>query len=327
MIRLTLYNFFNLLTKGKDKITYDILSKYINNDSLIEEILLKIKFKKLWRHLTNTKIVKEKYKLTYTKSVNHLTFHTLFVKVTHILYLWDSSEKKVSKENLNLAITLTKDKLFSKCKILNICNEEYEPLLYKKIKNNPSISYIPYSNSLYWQRKIDNIDSLNFLYKKDKEKLSLSNSNRNISNYDRKKAIDYARKYALYHNNKYKDFSDSGGDCTNFVSQCLYAGGIPLSSLWKPYSGPWIRVTELYYYLLRNSIGYESKEMFDLRKGSIIQFFSNQKGYYSHSGIITDVLSNGDCLYCCHSYDKLDYPLSEIYPIIYDKFRIIHINY
>ena len=42
--------------------------------------------------------------------------------------------------------------------------------------------------------------------------------------YDRGAAVDYARRWALSRNPAFYDFSDIGGDCTNFVSQCIYAG-------------------------------------------------------------------------------------------------------
>ena len=42
--------------------------------------------------------------------------------------------------------------------------------------------------------------------------------------YDREKAIAYARKWAYGRNPAYYNFDALGGDCTNFVSQCLYAG-------------------------------------------------------------------------------------------------------
>ena len=42
--------------------------------------------------------------------------------------------------------------------------------------------------------------------------------------YDRKTAVKYARKWAYKRNGKYYNFDSVGGDCTNFVSQCLYAG-------------------------------------------------------------------------------------------------------
>ena len=38
------------------------------------------------------------------------------------------------------------------------------------------------------------------------------------------KTIKYAKKWALSRNPKYYDFDSIGGDCTNFISQCIYAG-------------------------------------------------------------------------------------------------------
>lgn len=52
----------------------------------------------------------------------------------------------------------------------------------------------------------------------------------NIVLYDREAAVEYARTYALVYNKDYPNF-DSGtpnsGDCMNFVSQCIHAGGMP----------------------------------------------------------------------------------------------------
>lgn len=42
--------------------------------------------------------------------------------------------------------------------------------------------------------------------------------------YNRKKALEYAEKWAHKRNSAYMNFDGMGGDCTNFASQCLYAG-------------------------------------------------------------------------------------------------------
>jgi hypothetical protein len=42
--------------------------------------------------------------------------------------------------------------------------------------------------------------------------------------YDREKAVAYAHQWAFLRNPRYGTFDEIGGDCTNFVSQCLYAG-------------------------------------------------------------------------------------------------------
>ena len=42
--------------------------------------------------------------------------------------------------------------------------------------------------------------------------------------YSRLRAVLYARRWAFGRNPDYYSFDGIGGDCTNFVSQCLYAG-------------------------------------------------------------------------------------------------------
>ncbi|PEA29973.1 amidase domain-containing protein, partial [Bacillus toyonensis] len=44
--------------------------------------------------------------------------------------------------------------------------------------------------------------------------------------YDPNAAVNYALTWALSRNSAYNDYSGGGGDCTNFVSQALYAGGM-----------------------------------------------------------------------------------------------------
>ena len=42
--------------------------------------------------------------------------------------------------------------------------------------------------------------------------------------YNRKAAVAYADYWAYRRNPKYYAFDEIGGDCTNFVSQCVFAG-------------------------------------------------------------------------------------------------------
>ena len=42
--------------------------------------------------------------------------------------------------------------------------------------------------------------------------------------YDRFAGVSYAHRWAYERNPKYMNFDELGGDCTNFASQCLYAG-------------------------------------------------------------------------------------------------------
>src|ERR671932_2823663 len=44
--------------------------------------------------------------------------------------------------------------------------------------------------------------------------------------YDGAAAAKYADQYATSYNKAYPSFANKGGDCANFVSQALFAGGI-----------------------------------------------------------------------------------------------------
>ena len=42
--------------------------------------------------------------------------------------------------------------------------------------------------------------------------------------YNRNDTVDYAKNWALSRNPRYFNFDGMGGDCTNFASQCIFAG-------------------------------------------------------------------------------------------------------
>ena len=49
-----------------------------------------------------------------------------------------------------------------------------------------------------------------------------------MSMYSRQKAIEYAYEFWNKRNPKFYNFDSLGGDCTNFVSQCVIYGGIKM---------------------------------------------------------------------------------------------------
>lgn len=78
--------------------------------------------------------------------------------------------------------------------------------------------------------------------------------------YNRNRAMQYSNQWALHRNDQYLDFSNLGGDCTNFISQCLYAGSGIMDYTkdfgWYYINGyekspSWTGVPYLYKYLTR----------------------------------------------------------------------------
>lgn len=144
------------------------------------------------------------------------------------------------------------------------------------------------------------------------------------SGYNRKKALDYAKKWALSRNPAYYDFEEIGGDCTNFLSQCLYAGtGVMNPKLytgWYYYSvnsraPAWTAVANFYEFLLNNTgtgpYGHNASAE-DVVPGDFVQL-ATEHDYYHHSGIIIKKDSSYDLnkIYIAtHSFDTYQNPLS-----------------
>ncbi len=94
----------------------------------------------------------------------------------------------------------------------------------------------------------------------------------NIVDYNKNLAISYAQKWALARNPQYYNFDAVGGDCTSFVSQCLFAGCKKMNysrqNGWYYNSGydkspSWSGVEFLYHFLTTNvGFGPRAKEVF-----------------------------------------------------------------
>ena len=150
--------------------------------------------------------------------------------------------------------------------------------------------------------------------------------------YDRQAAVAYARKWALGRNPAYYDFEKIGGDCTNFASQCIYAGAKRMN--FTPVTGwfyrsasdrtaSWTGVGYLYNFLVRNQgpgpFGrVVSRD--EVLPGDIVQL-GRQDGSFYHSPVIVEVFPR--ILVAAHSDDSLDRPLSTY---VYDQARFIHIE-
>ncbi|MFA9399012.1 MAG: amidase domain-containing protein [Clostridiaceae bacterium] len=151
-----------------------------------------------------------------------------------------------------------------------------------------------------------------------------------MSVYNRKAAVTYAKTYALNPNPDYKFFyvfGEGGGDCTNFVSQCLHAGNIPME--FNPQSQPWWynrvnnqwsiswAVAHSFYWTLkvRNEKkltglkGLEIKDISSLELGDVI-CYENYNGMVYHSAIITG-FQGGEPLITQHTFNALDIPYTK----------------
>lgn len=153
-----------------------------------------------------------------------------------------------------------------------------------------------------------------------------------IVDYDRQAAVDYARKWAFRRNPAFYNFDKLGGDCTNFASQCLYAGAKIMNHTpvvgWYYISAndrtaSWTGVEYLYNFLTSNQGQGPFAEEVGLDKleiGDIVQL-GNATGDFYHSPVVISV-NGGRIFVAAHTYDAYAKPL---YSYSFSKARGIHI--
>lgn len=150
--------------------------------------------------------------------------------------------------------------------------------------------------------------------------------------YNRYAAVAYARKWALERNPVYYNFDKIGGDCTNFVSQCIYAGAqtMNFTAVFGWYyrssydrTASWSGVEYLYQFLVNNRDIGPYAHIVPLKEtspGDIIQLGTKNGGFY-HSSVITALIPT--VLVAAHTDDALDRPL---YSYDYEIIRFLHID-
>lgn len=154
-----------------------------------------------------------------------------------------------------------------------------------------------------------------------------------IKNYNRERARSYASAWAFSRNPLFTDFSGIGGDCTNFVSQCVLAGSCRMN--FTPVFGwyyldsndrtaSFTGVEYFYDFLLSNEgegpFGRELNPE-DCEVGDVIQL-GKEGGRYYHTLLIVGQ-EEGDFLVAAHSEDAYNRRLSEY---SYDRARFLHID-
>ncbi|MCK4260653.1 MAG: amidase domain-containing protein [Halanaerobiales bacterium] len=171
------------------------------------------------------------------------------------------------------------------------------------------------------------------------------------SNFDRWDTAQYATDYYYYYNTPtYPDLNGLGGDCANFVSQCLNAGGIAMDTtggwyirpkvtnpMWDINTvsdlndnwnladpSPWISAEEFNNYWSYNAFDHESWEPADLLisldqvydkawSGDVIQIMKKVLWWYEgyHTMIVTGY-NNPDLLMTYHTTDTENKSLTTI---------------
>lgn len=155
--------------------------------------------------------------------------------------------------------------------------------------------------------------------------------------YNRLQAIDYAKKWAMTRNPNYYNFDTVGGDCTSFVSQCIYAGSKVMNYQkdigWYYINGnnkspSWSGVEYLYQFLTKNQgVGPQAVEVSknEIEVGDIAQL-SFDGEHFGHTLIIVKIENKftlQGIKIASHTFDSFNKPIAEY---SFQKIRWIHIK-
>ncbi|MGJ7910142.1 amidase domain-containing protein [Neobacillus sp. LXY-1] len=132
--------------------------------------------------------------------------------------------------------------------------------------------------------------------------------------YNRLRAVQYAERWWNSYNPAYKKFEN---DCTNFISQCLRAGGAPMRGYPNRGNGWWTQTNNWSYswaiahslrlYLPKSQSGLRAREVNSpdqLLLGDIICYDFEGDGRFNHNTIVTGKDANGMPLVNAHTYNS-----------------------
>ena len=150
--------------------------------------------------------------------------------------------------------------------------------------------------------------------------------------YLRERAVIYAKKYAFGQNPIFGNFRGIGGNCTNFVSQAIYAGSCVMNYTptfgWyyvslEDRSPSWTGVEYFYNFMIENTdVGPFGKEATpdEIEIGDVIQLGNDRDGFY-HTLLVVG-FEGEDPLVAAQTDDAYARPLSTY---SYDFSRFIKI--
>lgn len=156
--------------------------------------------------------------------------------------------------------------------------------------------------------------------------------------YDRAAAVRYARRWAYGRNPAFYDYENIGGDCTNFASQCVYAGS-GVMNFEKDFgwyyidannkAPAWTGVEYFYRFMTRAAKNAgpvaQNASISQLEPGDVVQLSFDGENW-NHSPVVVRLLRRpalhpADVLIAAHSYDAYNRPLSTY---DYQGIRFLH---
>lgn len=233
---------------------------------------------------------------------------------------------------------------------------DYDTEYLKDVELPPEINYNVIFESIYKELKaiadknIANLELSRKEYIENPERYKFSDNAK--TPYDRNAAVEYSYNWVSksehLRNPDFPDYTDYGGNCQNYTSQCILAGGIPMDcngsekQQWKWFdnepnslneakgrSSSWSGTEAFYLYCNENNNdglkAITDINIYSAQKGDVMQYVVD--GWAHHSVVVTDIIYDAsgnpvEILINSNTTDRIDYPLTAYG---YTDIRGIHI--
>lgn len=308
-------NYMNLYYQSIEELSYHDMSKLFSDDieSYKNETAIKYLIEARKLRSFDMKLSNVKYDLNYKKYDINDNVYKIEVEENgyyNFNYMSDITSKVYGVKNT-----------FEIVKI----NDEYKIKSYDKVQDFYVMIKNTFKNTDDYKKELDSIKT-NFLKEVEEEQKKLKNYYTEYNNgytikkdydhkYDRQKAVEYANKYVTTRNSEWDKYDDYGGNCQNYASQMLYAGGIPMdydgdiSLQWKHYSSSvnesqtkkgrsysWTGVGYFYTYAKNNRgfglVAQVDANYYSAEPGDIAQVGYNNE--YRHTTVVVGLVKDMD---------------------------------
>jgi len=246
------------------------------------------------------------------------------LNVTDVLQYNNLTDPTFISTNYVITLEIIKD---NKYVINNIISDDSIDL-YIKDKVDIDVAIENDLREIQKEKKINNIYSKDLSNCRVSEDISISSINASLN---RTNMFNYAQANWNKRPSNWGNFNGMVGDCTNFISQIIYAGGAPMDNTgtyqWYYYgysnrATSWTSVNSLYEYLIGNTgigpQGYHASTndmLYNMSRGDIIQIDFDFDGSYNHSTSIVNyqIGALNNTTIAAHTSDAFNRPISD-YP-------------
>lgn len=302
----------------------DLVRDRLSRRGLSKRLVKVLENKKDISYEGNNKIIKVKVVYEFEYTINGVVDSEHSMQGTTRIFTFNANDELIDYKTTDKEETVVMKMDLEKARKEEILQEKIEKEEIEKFKNEEE----KLRNKNIPQNEIDDY----------MEKfVSLSNGNINrisvrakLYSLNRKKMGNYLRSYYSSYNDDYADFSEYGGDCANFASQTIRAGGATFDTTgkitWYYYSSSnrstsWASANRLYKYLRGNDwIGPQGilettyNAMKKLSVGDIVFIDFDDDDELDHTTIVSSnsyqVNVNGIRV-AAHTTDVYDKPINE----------------